>query len=392
MKKLLVLVLSIMLVAGAFTAVYASDGGMDSVRSAVSDSKIVIGGDARVRGTCRINYDLDDDADDDSCKWDQRVRLKITAQITGGVEVRVRLTAGNGDWNGGMNTGSTVVTDYAYIVVPVGTVTIEAGRQPFSWGNKFLVWDARVDRLEIVAGLDTATVGVFADKLVESYGPEGILDNDVNDYGVYAVYNANDVEAGVVVVFRKNDVMDDSDGIYGSLYANVDVSGVSVSAEVAARGDDAFYLNADEDTQYGGFVSASMAMDALTVGALGAFTLNGYVADTHFTPSLFIGTDQPSAMLDFGDMGDTLLGAVFAGYQATPELNVSAVLAYVSWEGYPDSDTIDASAFEVDANLTYNLAKNTTYSAGIGYLSPDDLSSADDAAITVVNAIKVYFD
>ena len=39
MKKLLILVLSIMLVAGSFAAVYASDGGMDSVRSAVEGSQ-----------------------------------------------------------------------------------------------------------------------------------------------------------------------------------------------------------------------------------------------------------------------------------------------------------------------------------------------------------------
>jgi hypothetical protein len=396
MKKLLILVLSIMLVAGSFAAVYASDGGMDSVRSAVEGSKVIIGGDARVRGVCKYNYDTNDDVDDDDCYWDQRLRLNITGQITGGVEVRVRLNAGETTWGTGSGTfgsdeDSTVTTDYAYIHIPIGPVFVDVGQMPYSWGNKFLVWDERVDRLAIHGHSGDVTVGVFGDKLDDNQaGPDGFLNNDVDQYGITAVYSANDAEAGAIVVFVRDDLsLVDNDGYYGSIYANATVSGVNVMAEVAVLGGDRFETAGEEDNPWGGFISAEMGMDALTVGLLGAITQNTYSADSHFTPTVFIGTDNPAAMSDFGALGDSLLIVGSVEFAATPELDVYGKLAYADYEPYPSGS--DFNAFEVDAGLTFDVANNTTYSIDVGYLSPDDFSAQDDGAIAVLSKVQVYF-
>ncbi|MCK5505000.1 MAG: hypothetical protein KAJ10_07540, partial [Thermodesulfovibrionia bacterium] len=154
MKRSFIILLSMMFVLGSFAAVFADDGGMDSVRSAVAGSKVVIGGDAYVEGYWLGNHDLDSDTDADDRFWNQRVRLKIHAAI-GSVEVRTRLTTDDKEWNGGLNTGggSTVActgdgdgdgdffgdpenldlecessnngifVDYAYLHVPIGPVT-----------------------------------------------------------------------------------------------------------------------------------------------------------------------------------------------------------------------------------------------------------------------------
>lgn len=399
MKKLLVFVLGIMLVAGAFSAVYASDGGMDSVRSAVEGSKIVIGGDYRVRGVCKDNFDWNDDVDDDDCSWDQRLRLKVTAQITGGVEVRARLEAGDIEWGTGDDTqfgsheNSDVVTDYAYVHLPIGPVMVDAGQQIYSWGNKFLVWDTRVDRLAISAMAGSTSVGVFGDKIEENNGNEGFLDDDVDQYGLHAVVNMNDVEAGGLIVFLRDETPTDQDGVYGDIYVNAVASGVKVMGEFAMSGGDAFETAEPEsDNPWGLFLSGEMAMDALTFNLLGAVSQNEYVADTHFTPTVFIGTDNPSAMQDFGDDGDTILIAGTVGFAATPELDVYGRLAWMDVEDYPSGNDL-YSAFEADAGLAYQVATNTRYTLDFGYLSPDpeDGNAPDDGAIAVTSKLEVYF-
>ena len=399
MKKLLILVLSIMLVAGSFASVYASDGGMDSVRSAVEGSKVIIGGDARVRGICRYNYDANDDFDDDDCYWDQRVRLNITAQITGGVEVRVRLNAGEIDWGTGSgefgsDEDSSVTTDYAYIHIPIGTVFVDAGQMPYSWGNKFLVWDTRVDRLTIHGHSGDVTAAVFGDKLDDNQvGPDGFLNNDADQYGFDVVYSANDVEAGAIVVWIRDDLSGD-DGYYGSIYLNTAVlTNVGIKAELAMLGGDALETS-QGDSPWGGFISGEMGKDALTFGLAFAYSDNEYVADSHFTPTVFVGTDNPSALFNFGDSNtygpmDSILVTGTVGFAATPELDVYGRLAYMDLE--LDEGDADADAFEIDAGLTYQLAANTTYSLDVGYLMPNDFSPQDDAAVAITSKVEVYF-
>jgi hypothetical protein len=398
MKKLLILVLSIMLVAGAFTAVYASDGGMDSVRSAVEGSKVILGGDMRVRGVCKINHDLNDsdNMDDDDCSWDQRVRLKITAQITGGVEVRVRLNAGENDWGTGSGVygsgDSSVTTDYAYMHIPIGSVVVDAGQMPYNWGNKFLVWDERVDRLAITGNSGNVNFGVFGDKIDENFGPDGFLDDDMDQYGGTVVFSGDNVEAGAIVVWARDEAsVNDDDGFYASIFYNGTVGdGVGIKAEVAALGGDLFETQPHHDSPWGGFISAEMGRNALTFGLELAYAANTYVADDHYTPTVMIGTDNPSALADFGaNNWDSLLIAGTVGFAATPEFEVYGRLAYVDLDKY-EADG-DGSAWEVDAGLGYQLATNTRYTLDVGYLSPDDLSAEDDAATSVTSKIEVYF-
>lgn len=387
MKKLLVLVLSIMFVAGAFTSAYATHG---EVLGKMEGSKIILGGDARVRGVCKINQtDTNDDVDDDNCYWDQRVRLTVTGQI-GDAEVRTRLKVGEGVWNDAANTKGVTV-DYAYVHIPVAGVVIDAGRQKATFGNSFYQDDVAKDRFQVSAKVGDATIGAYSDKRTESNGTEGFMNNDVDDYGIFAVYKAGDLEGGALVVFRNDDIVDNNDGTDATAYVNTKVGNVGVKAELTMQTDDFNYVNADEDTKWGGFVSADMGMDAVTVGGLVAFTVNGYVADQHFQPTVMIGLNQPEAMENFGARGDSVLGVLSASYKATPELSVGGKVAYASYDTYPDNNT-DSSAVEIDAGLKYQISKGVTYNLDLGYLVPSDYSATDDNVMAVLSQFQVNFN
>jgi len=180
MKKLLalVLVLSIMFIAGAFTSAYATHG---EVLAKLEGSKVILGGEARLRGVCKINYDTNDNVDNDNCYWDQRVRLTVTGQI-GDAEVRTRIDISDAKWNNATETYGIKV-DYAYLHIPVAGVVIDAGRQKATFGNKFYQDDVAKDRFKVSAKVGDATIGAYSDKRSEisPLGTDGFLKNDVDD-------------------------------------------------------------------------------------------------------------------------------------------------------------------------------------------------------------------
>ncbi|MBI5674256.1 MAG: hypothetical protein HZC48_00310 [Nitrospirae bacterium] len=430
MKKLLVLVLSIMFVAGAFTSAYAAHG---EALANLEGSKVILGGDMRVRGVCKINHDTIEDIDDDNCYWDQRVRLTVTGQI-GDAEVRTRFTTAtntdavsqhNAKWDGAEETGGSLNVDYAYLHVPVAGIVIDAGRQKATFGNSFYQDDVAKDRFKISAKVGDATIGAYTDKMSEnSNGNEGFLSNDVDDYGIYADYSAGDINGGVLVVFSNDDQVDDNDGTDATAYVNTKVGNVGLKGELSLKTGDRYeYLDANtldtvDDTQWGGFVSADMGMDAVTVGGVVAFTANGYVADKHFQPTAMVGSNQPAAVMNFGAAPsvvqmaaeailpgatvtvDTLLAALNVGYQATPELSVYGRGAYMDFADSTvtangvgaTADDVDASAWEIDAGLKYQISKGVTYSVDLGYLIPDNITGVDDNMLSITNQFTVNFN
>ena len=408
MKKLLILVLSIMFVAGAFTSVVYADHG-DAMMAKMPGSSIMMGGDARVRGVCKINFDTNDDADDDNCYWDQRIRFTVTGAI-GNAEVRTRFTTENPTdrvnshstvWDGATETGGSLNVDYAYLHIPIGSIDIDAGRMMLDFGNKFYVDGVAADKFQVSTKVGDITIGAWTEKEFESNGPDGFFNNDADFYAIFGTYKAGDIAAGALVRYLNDDVADDNNGTDATVYVNTKAAGVGVKGELSLKTGDAAYTangsfdgcggTGDEDTQWGGFVSADMGMDAITVGGLFAFTQNGFVADKHFTPTALIGRDNSGAMENFGARGDSLLGVLSASFQAAPELSLGAKVAYADYESYPDNDT-DSSSWEIDAGLKYMISKGVTYSIDLGYLIPDDYSASDDNVFGVQSKIFVDFN
>lgn len=76
-----------------------------------------------------------------------RVRVKVDADVAGGVSVhtRFRTTSGMDNSAAGAIGALTVDTDYAYIKVPVGPVTLQMGDQLATWGTKYFAEGTRKD-------------------------------------------------------------------------------------------------------------------------------------------------------------------------------------------------------------------------------------------------------
>jgi hypothetical protein len=421
-------------VLGSFVTVFADDGGMDSVRSAVAGSKVVIGGDAYVEGYWLGNHEMTDTIDDDTRFWNQRVRLKIHAAI-GGVEVRTRLTTDDQPWDGANNTNSDISVDYAYLHVPVEEiVTLDFGRQKSDWGNKLYEWNVNRDRAKVtVDAVDKVSFGVYADKIEETYnvtGDDNLADRD--DYALFVIANLNTVEVGLLGVMHYDGREEAPQGVGDSgnvvsVFANAEFAGVNIGTELATKMGDVYaYTDPTgteiDDMQLGFFVTGGYAFGPVAVDALVGLTMDGYRADSHFTPTLMIGTDQTTAIMDFGGGADpatgdemttdTILVAGTASFQAIPDrLSIYGRAAFamsenVIWkrdavfattgtlkEGMLD-DTYEATAIELDAGLEFQIADNTTLLFDFGYLMLDEEDSTgtyDDDAFSVGQSINIVF-
>ncbi len=401
MKKYLIVLLSIVLTAGMSVAAFADDGG----------SKVTIGGDARVRGVWNGNFDMNNSVDDSARYWDQRVRLTITGEAAKGVELRTRLTTGDDKWDGANNTGGTLSVDYAYLHVPVGPVVLDLGRQKSQWGNKLLEWDATRDRAKITAAAGPMTVGVYTDKLTDNNLTATGRTNtdDVDHYGIFVIHKAGVAEGGLLVeLYNDNDLTTNNNGTKGSVYAKVKAGKAAINVELAIKnGGVSVYETTDKDnnkneTQWGAFASAEVEAGNATINGLLAITRDGYVADKHFTPTLMIGSDSVTALADFGQnpdsanqvAQDSFLAVAGVKVQPKPEMSVYGKAAFLSMNAYGNdftSTNSKAQAIEVDAGLEYQIAENTTYNIGFGYMFPNDITADNDNVMTLAHALTLKF-
>jgi len=400
MKKYLIVFLSMLLVAAMSVAAYATNGG-----------KVTIGGDAYVRGIWNGNFDMNNDADDSVRYWDQRVRLTITGDVANGVELRVRLTTDDDKWNGASNTGGTLDVDYAYLHVPVGSVVLDLGRQKSTWGHELLESGVTRDRAKVTSTAGPLTVGLYTDKLSDNNtSSSAALTNsdDIDNYGIFVIHKAGNAEGGLLVELYNDDSSADSadqDGTKGSAYAKVSAGGAAITAEVAIK-NGGIYETTDKDgdkseTQWAAFAGAELPTGQLTVTGLLGLTRNGFVADKHFTPTVLIGTDNPTAIADFGEnpnntsvAQDSFLAVAGVKLSPQPAMTVYGKAAFLSMKAY-DSDFASgedkATAVEVDAGLEYQIAQNTTYNIDFGYMFPKDITADDDNVMTLAHSLSVKF-
>jgi hypothetical protein len=389
-----------------------------------ASADVTVGGDARVRGIWQSNYDLDSDIDSDDRFFDQRVRLTFTGKTEGGTAVHVRVTAGEGMWSGAANDGGAVIVDsddYAYLYIPFSKqLNASIGRQLANWGNKFYGWEAPKDRIKIMYAVDdNTTVGLLYDKIVDTtnVNPVGFDESDYNmddynSYGVLGITKLDSMKVGLLVQTWHNNTSTAAmtakgnlrtSGYTGSLFFNGNV-GVNLAGEVAFKGGTLFATNeagkTDENMQMGFFVAASMPVDNLTVGAALAMTMQGYVADDDFQPTLFFGTKQPTAALNFGQCTgggtcDNTAVVLNASMKVSDAMSAKAVFGYVLQGEYGmPVDTAEANLMELDLGMTYKIMDNVNYSLDFGYLMVDWANGAittDDPAMALAHKIEVTF-
>ena len=415
MKKFFILFLALTFVLSMGTFVFADDGG--AINSMKAGSSVSIGGDARVRGVWQNNYDMIDteaanganDADD---AWiDERIRLKITADVGNGIKVISRLTSDTDVWNTTAGTTSgTIAVDYMYLHIPVSNLVIDAGNMHRKWGNKLLMWDVGRDTLQVTTNVGDTQIGLYTDKITETRATSTARNlNDSNNYGLFVNHTAANLAAGIHAINQRDDrgpdnsVSDKGKGTQIDAYLNTSVGAITIAAEVARKSGN---MNTDTSNKkpLAGFIYAATDVGAINVNVFAAVLKNGFAADKHLTPTVFFGTDNPTAIANvMAAAGSTTKAfALGAGTDITSDISVSAKLAYFDLENLSaafragttavaPTKAGDESAIEVDLGVKYKLADNAVYSVDLGYLRPDNITLADDNAIALAHKVEVSF-
>jgi hypothetical protein len=415
MKKYLVILLSVLFVLSTVGFVIADDGGMDSVRAMKPGAKVQIGGDARVRTTYLKKTDFTDN-DSDNRFTDQRIRLKIKGDAGNGVSANLRLYIANSvKWDGAANACTGCIRiDYAYVTVPVSTLTVNAGLIKKYYGLAFMrgnteipgiqtdQWDNRFESYEVIGKFETVTVKVFLNKQIDTFDTVVGDDNlkDFNDYGVSLVADLGDIEVGGMVLYHHDNRAEvgaaggtaADQGFTGtdiSIYAKGKVSNIGLGGEIVFLTGD---MNEDSagETPLGLMVYAETTVGAIGVRADAAYVSNSYTASYSYTPTLVIGTVQQTGIFDMAAADDAKawLIAGSANTDVMENVNILGRVAYASFEDPTGGD--DPNILELDGVVKVQIAKNARSFIEVAYVNPSD-ELGEDAAIVFANRVELYF-
>ncbi len=388
MKKLLALMVAMLMVFGLASFAVA---------------EIEFSGDARLRGTLKDNPDYDSDSEDSSRWYDTRIRLKVTGTNDDGAGVKLQFTARENNWDGAdTSTIRYDGDDYAYVFVPVSdNMTLSGGFMPANWGHKYWSWGSAYARLKLMVKLDAATVGAFTQKGGETFGTDELNDYDIN--AVLAITKLGEFKVGAIIIMAKDKRTAFGDGDGGNkidIFFQGNAGDITILGELAQNSGD-LYETAAGDSPNGAFVAAAMDLDTMKVSAALAMTKNGYTATKYFTPTVLIGTAQPSALFNLGECGmgsttcDTMALVLTAGTKLSDEMGIGAVIAYATIDGYGAEDGAEGTWMEIDAKFSYALGEQTKYYANFGYGMPDlEIGGVDmelDTAYAITHGITLKF-
>jgi hypothetical protein len=364
-----------------------------------------VSGDARIRGHMLNNYDMDSDVDDDTAWYDQEFNLKANV-MAGDTKVSTRIVLSEADWGTGGTAGAAMV-DHAYITFPAGPVTVVLGLQPVNFGTKFVTWDATRDRIKVVKKLDAGKVGLWIDKNTETLNPagEGLMNEDKDTIGIFG----GGIPAGPLSFgFRVWQTMDktgveDKNGTVINPLLTGEVGGMNLAFEAVFKTGELNTDANDDKSPMGIMLMLTKPMDALTVSGAFAMTSAGQVCDDEFTPTALFGSDQGTALVDFGggintgDSYDTMAIVVGADYAMSDVTTLNGKVAYAildefKYGGVIVADPIDGNIIEIDAGVSYALSESTNYSATLTYGMPGgDLFDDADPIMGVSHGVEVEF-
>jgi len=362
-------------------------------------------GDARERLTWDQNIDFNNKKVD----YDYgRIRLNATMENKGGAYAKVRMIfSNNGVWNGTESDhvagqSGNYLTDWAYVGIPVGPVTVEAGLMP-DYTSIWFLYDKRFDRLKatFISPDKNTTVAAFFDKAQEyietpAYLVDPTQDKDINHWGGLVIQKFAGWEATAFGYYQEDQLpssVSDVSGFTGTLRARGPAGPVNLLAEFSYR--DKKLETAAKDDGYGGIVHANMNFGPADATAILGFTKNGFKADSNYgflmmgnamagDPSYYsyegtlgspIGSGSPlnsSTVSVIGDAGDNTFAGLVADYKINSLVTLYAAAAY--------NDINDYGKFtEFDGVVQFNVVQDAYISLGAACLIPKlDASGAPD--------------
>lgn len=388
---------------------------------------VEMGGEMSVSGVWIKDHDFRKDvltAGTSGRWWEQAAALSLTADVDN-VKAYITMTVrDDGDawgtiksWNVGLADD-----DVAYLEIPVGnSLTVYAGRVLNDWGHGFWWQGAGVDEFKLSAKLsENLTIGLYTDKVEEAGRPDLRADHD--DYGLPIEYSTEGFTIGLLPVLTNHDAYTDYDdpaqpyyarqkGMSYDAYFTISSEKVKVIGEFALADGKMFeVVDSDMDGNpeqhnkpFGAFVQAEIDLDPMSVTAAAAYAKNAFTADDQFNPTLMFGTDQSTAIADFG--ASTQDYAYLVALGASMPMS-DAVSAGVKGAYALLSSRNATKAWELDATMDVKLAKSATWSFGVAYLKPIGVKEGDpyldtdtvmdagitrDAAISAIQTISFEF-
>jgi len=353
-------------------------------------------GDARVRGYYESNYDDTWTAygtDDDSVDlWTTRTRFKIEADTKGGAYVKTRVRLADAGYDGTRNTRNktnNIYTDYAYIGVPFGPVTVEGGLAPRDI-TPWFYFDGRADTVQMKYKNDKTGVVAFFDKVNETE-TDGINNSDADMFGFLLNQDFEGgwgMTLGAVYQDNYNDPNSGGNGTDSGFGATVQLTGaigeVALVAEMAYQEED--FMSYTNDDGFGGYLQATAPVGPVSLMGMVGFTMDGYnIDEADFGPFIILQDySQISLGTDFSEVGEAIFAAIAPTFQVSEKLTLGAQFSYVNVDPYGDGayaayDTQDL--YEVGATASYAVTDGAKLNGIIGYADVDDLGNEDPFAV-----------
>ncbi|PID41220.1 MAG: hypothetical protein CR981_04195 [Proteobacteria bacterium] len=365
--------------------VIAAAAGLMLVGTMVGSASgaVSLSGDARARWFYS-QYGDGTKATEQNEGFSSRVRVNFNAEAKGGAYAKTRLRMADTKWDGTRKTrakgeGSNLFADYAYIGIPMGPVTLEAGLMTADV-TPFLLWDVKADMFKIKYERDMTSLEFWFAKDMEytfvapvpvqgQVAPVVVNtdftdDNDINTYAVLLNQKfSGDFGVTVAALYVDDQTPSDAGGLAGTVQIGGPIGPVELEAAGAYK---EAVLQGTEDDGMGFYLSVGYDMGAASVTVMGGMTMDGYVADDDFG-FMMIGSASsitPDVSAEIGAGGDTtFFGGIF-GFDVSEDLSLEGVLAYA------DVDEM-GSAFEVSGSAKYVISDGANVKWDIGYLGLD---------------------
>lgn len=359
-----------------------------------ASAAVSFSGDARIRGYYETDYDfgrtvpipdtgLRTRTDEKDVKANSRYRVKVNADAKGGAYVRSRIKIGDGTHGTGGKTD--VTTDYMYVGVPMGPITVEGGRMPANL-TKFFLWDRRHDMIIGKWANDMTGVEFWYHKIAEN--GDLINDDDVTGYyGLLTQKFAGDWGLTVAGAYVDDSTPADLSGFTGTIGFGGPAGPVILAGEFSYKNAD---LQVGEDDGYGGYLEAGMDFGATSVKLNGGWAQDGFSADDDFGFIMLGGASSitPGAVDTFGDFNGvtsdtTWLGGT-VGFKASEALSLTGILAYAKFDEFGDG-------FEISGRLVYGISDGANIQWDMGYLSWSSDTDEEESPFGTALTLNVSF-
>jgi predicted porin len=447
MKKPLALVFSMLFVLAFAVSAFAIDATIPAETQAVvakGDSQITLGGEIRVRGNYERNTSgfNKDDANDKSANLEERIRLKVHAQVTPKVEgmIEMRDTKWSGDddatWGvdgiyvdsrgtypgGGEALGggeNTIQFIQAWIQARelLGTqLNLKIGHMPLALGNGLFYSHTKNGEDAIMIHTDL-TDGLHVAAILAKLG-EGLSrqNDDATYYAALFNYMTDTYNVSGDITYLDDQAFS-TDGLHFwnfGLRGDTVIGGFNLRADVEIQTGEAEGTNtagagwAGTDVDVEGFaflVGADYTLDNITLGLQYAYgsgddnatdnkqeafqTVLDNTWKSNYNPFVYeYRTVAGTGMAQTG-ISNTQTFRATASMSPLPDLNAKLYLWYitvpednmVSWTTAGVSNKDENAGWEIDLMADYKLAKNLTYFVEAGVLFADDFFKNDTTGV-----------